>query len=99
MLLAFLLVFGPVVTTWAASAPTPCESMGAATPADDCCDDGTMDASACLSACFAASPAAAAPALQILGVQAVGSAITGLSPRYATFLAPPDIAPPKPSVS
>lgn len=97
VLLAFWLAFGPVATAWAASAPTPCESMGDAAPGDDCCG-GSMDTAACLSACVAAFMAVVAPAMQVQAVEAVHDAIPGLSLRYATYLAPPDVAPPKPSV-
>jgi hypothetical protein len=90
-LLTFWLIVGPVGTAWAAYAATPCESI-------DCCGDG-MDAAACLSACMVASPAAATPVESIPRLELAATPIPGLSLRYATVLAPPDIAPPKTSAS
>ena len=95
-LLAFWLVFGPVGTAMA-SAPAPCESMDSASqpvPQGDCCGDA-MDAAACLNACLATSPAAATPEQGTQRLRLTGSSIPSLSLRYATVLAPPDIAPPK----
>ena len=99
-LLTFWLVIGPVGAAWAAAnMASPCESMSAASaPADDCCGD-KMDPSACLSACMAAAPIAVASATQILHSNVVASPIPRVSLRYATLLAPPDIAPPKAFVS
>ena len=100
-ILTFWLVIGPVGTLCAANAPAPCESMGMNQPlpaADDCCGD-EIDASACLSACLAASPVALPSSSRIVRLDAVASAVPGLSLRYATRLAPPDIAPPKAFVS
>lgn len=100
-LLTFWLIVGPVGTAWAAYAATPCESMGSMgqpLPQGDCCADG-MDAAACLSACLATSPAAATPEQGIQRLQLTESSIPSLSLRYATVLAPPDIAPPKTFVS
>ncbi len=101
-LLTVWLAIAPVANTWAAAKATPCESMGSMNqplpPADDCCD-GAMDASVCLKACATAAPVALAPALHMLGTETVGSAVPPLSVQYATMLAPPDIAPPKRSVS
>jgi hypothetical protein len=100
-LLTFWLMLAPVGTALAAAAPTPCESMGSMSqslPHGDCCGD-TMDAASCLSACLATSPLAAAPEQQIHRLQVTESSIPSLSLRYATVLAPPDIAPPKTFVS
>jgi len=100
-LLTFWLIIGPVGTAWAAYAATPCESMGSMSqplPQGDCCGDG-MDAAACLSACMATSPAAATPVVSIQRLEVTAAAIPGFSLRYATVLAPPDIAPPKTSAS
>ena len=100
-LLAFWLAFGPVGTALASSAPAPCESMGSMSqpaPQGDCCGDA-MDAAACLSACLAMSPIAAAPEQQTQRLQLTESSIPSLSLRYATVLAPPDVAPPKTFVS
>lgn len=65
---------------------------------DGCCDEG-MDAAACLSFCMATSPAAAIaePLLQRFDVSE--AAISTPSVPYATVIAPPDVAPPKTSVS
>ena len=100
-LLTFWLILGPVGTALAASAPTPCESMGSMSqslPHGDCCGD-TMDAASCLSACMASSPVAAAREQQTTRLELAGSSIPSVSLRYATLLAPPDIAPPKTSIS
>lgn len=100
-LLAFWLVFGPVGTAMASSAPAPCESMGSMSqpvPQGDCCGEA-MDAAACLNACLATSPAAATPEQGTQRLQLTESSIPSLSLRYATVLAPPDIAPPKPLLS
>ena len=100
-LIAFWLVFGPVGTALASSAPAPCESMGSMSqpvPQGDCCGDAT-DAAACLSACLATSPVAATPEQRLQRLQLTESSIPSLSLRYATVLAPPDIAPPKTFVS
>src|SRR5688500_10003668 len=100
-LLAFWLIVGPVGTAWAAYAATPCESMGSMSqplPQGDCCGEG-MATAACLSACMATSPAAATPAVSIQRLEDTAAAIPSFSLRYATVLAPPDIAPPKTSVS
>ena len=100
-LLTFSLIVGPVGTAWAAYAATPCESMGSMSqpvPQGDCCGEA-MDAAACLSACLAMSPIAAAPEQQIQRLQLTESSIPSLSLRYATVLAPPDVAPPKTFVS
>ena len=100
-ILTFWLVIGPVGTLWAANAPVPCDSMGMnqpLPPADDCCGD-EMDALACLSTCMAASPVALPSSSCIVHLDTVASAVPGLSLRYATLLAPPDIAPPKAFVS
>jgi|SRR5687768_2241820 len=100
-LLTFWLIAGPVGMAWAASAPAPCESMGSMSqpqPQGDCCDDG-MDAAACLSACIAASPVAAVPAQPMQRLQVSERVVPRLTARYATIVAPPDIAPPKSSVS
>ena len=99
--LTFWLIVGPVGTALAASGAAPCESMGAmsqALPHGDCCGD-TMDAASCLSACLATSSVAAALEQQTTQLQLAGSSIPGRSLRYATLLAPPDIAPPKTFVS
>ena len=97
-LLAFWLAFGPVVTAWAQSADKPCESMGMSMPADDCCGNG-MDQGKCLSACLAVAPAIAAPASPAFSSVTASAVIATLSFRHASILAPPDIAPPKSSVS
>ena len=100
-LVTFWLIFGPVGTAWAASAPAPCESMASMSgslPHGECCGDA-MDAAACLSACLATSPLAAAPEQQMQRPWLTASRIPSLSLRYATVLAPPDIAPPKTFVS
>jgi hypothetical protein len=101
VLLTFWLIVGPIGTAWGASAPTPCESMGSMSqplPQGDCCGE-TMDPAACLSACLAASPVAAAPQVPMQRLELTATAIPSLSLRYATVLAPPDIAPPKAFVS
>ena len=101
MLITFWLVVGPVGTAWAAYTATPCESMGSMSqplPQGECCGD-SMDTAACLSACMATSPAAATPVVSIQRLQLTATAIPSLSLRYATVLAPPDIAPPKTSAS
>jgi hypothetical protein len=100
-LLTFWLIVGPLGTAWAAYAATPCESMGSMSqplPKGDCCG-GSMDAVACLSACMATSPAAATPVVSGQRLKLTTTAIPSLSLRYATVLAPPDIAPPKTSAS
>lgn len=100
-LLAFWLAFGPVGTALASSAPAPCESMGSMSqpvPQSDCCGD-TMDAATCLSACLATPPVAATPEQGIQRLQVTEPRIPGISLRYATVFAPPDVAPPKPFVS
>jgi hypothetical protein len=100
-LLTFWLIAGPVGMAWAASAAAPCESMGSMSqplPEGDCCDGG-MDTADCLSACMAASPMAAVPAQPMQRLQVSETAVPGLPLRYATLVAPPDIAPPKPFVS
>ena len=100
-LVTFWLILGPLGTAWAASAPAPCEStasMGQSLPYGECCGD-TMDAAACLSACLATAPVAVPPEQQIQRLQLTESRIPGLSLRYATVLAPPDVAPPKTFVS
>jgi hypothetical protein len=100
-LLTFWLIVGPVGTAWAAYAASPCESMGSMSqplPKGDCCGDA-MDAAACLSACMATSPAAATPAVSVPRLEPAAGGIPSLSLRYATVLAPPDIAPPKTSAS
>lgn len=100
-LVTFWLILGPVGTAWAASAPPPCESMGSmsgSAPHGECCGDA-MDAAACLSACLAAAPVAAAPQQQVHSLQLAESSLPGLASRHATVLAPPDIAPPKTLVS
>ena len=98
--LTFWLIVGPAGTAWAAYAATPCETMGSMSQPqpEDCCGTG-MGAAACLSACMATSPAAAAPEPLVQRAQAAETGIPGLSLRYATVLAPPDIAPPKTFVS
>jgi hypothetical protein len=98
VLLAFWLAFGPLASAWAQSADKPCESMSMSMPADDCCGDG-MEQAKCLSACLAAAPAVAAPALQPAAVRAAAAVVVPLSFRHVSILAPPDIAPPKPLVS
>jgi hypothetical protein len=99
-LLALWLVLGPVGAAWASHAATPCDSMGSATQplTDDCCGE-SMDAAACLSACISGTAALAVPRIQTARFEVVRSAIPSLSARYATVLAPPDIAPPKSFVS
>jgi hypothetical protein len=100
-LLTFWLILGPVGTALAAAAPTACENMGSMSqpvPQGDCCGDA-MDAAACLSACLAVSPMAAAPEQPMQRLHLTQSGIPGVSLRYATVLAPPDIAPPKTFVS
>jgi hypothetical protein len=97
-ILAFWLAFGPVATAWAQSADKPCESTGMSMPADDCCGSG-MDQANCLSACMAVAPAIAAPASPALSSIAASAVLATLSFRHASILAPPDIAPPKSSVS
>jgi hypothetical protein len=100
-LLTFWLILGPVGTALAAAAPAPCESMDSMSqslPHGDCCSD-TMDPAACLSACLAASPVAAAPGQPTQRLQLTESSIPSLSLRYATVVAPPDVAPPKTFVS
>jgi hypothetical protein len=102
VVLAFWFVIGPVGTALAAYVATPCDSMSGMNqplpPADDCCGE-SMDLAACLSACASTAPTAVAPALHILAAEPVTTAIPGGPLRYATVLAPPDIAPPKSSVS
>jgi hypothetical protein len=73
-------------------------SMSQPVPQGDCCGEA-MDAAACLSACLATSPLVAAPEQPIQRLQLTESSIPGLSLRYATVLAPPDVAPPKTFVS
>ena len=100
-LLAFWLVFGPVGIALASSAPAPCESMGSMSqvvPQGECCGE-TMDAATCLSACPVTSPVAATPEQRMQQLHLTDSLIPGLSLRYATVLAPPDVAPPKTFVS
>ena len=99
--LAFWLIVGPVGTAWAAYAATPCESMGSMSqplPQGDCCPEG-MDAAACLSACLAISPSAAAPAHLTQQLHISDTVVPSLPIRHAAVLAPPDIAPPKSFVS
>lgn len=100
-LLAFWLAFGPVGTALASSAPAPCESMSTMSqpvPQGECCGEA-MDAATCLSACLAVSPVALAPEQPIQRLQPTASSIPSFSLRYATVLAPPDVAPPKTFVS
>ena len=100
-LFTFWLVVGPVGTTWAAYAATPCESMGSMSqtlPQGACCPEG-MDLAACLSACLAISPSAAAPAQLSQPLRASETVVPSLPIRHAAVLAPPDIAPPKSFVS
>jgi hypothetical protein len=99
-ILAFYLVLGPAVSALAADAATPCESMGSMSQPlpDDCCGDA-MNAAACLSACIAASSVAVAGQVSAQRLEASDAAIPSISLRYATIFAPPDSAPPKPSVS
>ena len=97
-LLALWLVLGPAGSAWAAtSASTPCESMGASVPADDCCGD-KMEAAACLSACLLLSPGITTTAADTV-VPAEFIVYTIASVRYASLLAPPDIVPPRSFVS
>jgi hypothetical protein len=97
-LLALWLAIGPVASAWAVSVSQPCESMSASVPADECCGNA-MDNNACLSACMAGAPLMTPPAIQTAGVVPVQVTIPSLSLRYATVLAPPDVAPPKSFVS
>jgi hypothetical protein len=73
-------------------------SMSQPVPQGDCCGD-TMDAATCLSACLATAPVAATPEQRMQRLQLTESRIPSLSLRYATVLAPPDVAPPKTFVS
>jgi hypothetical protein len=97
-LLAFWLAFGLLASAWAQSAGQPCESMGMSLPADDCCGDG-LDQAKCLSPCLAVSPAMVAGAVQVNTTAVTAAVIATPSFRHASVLAPPDIAPPKSSVS
>jgi len=97
VLIAFWLVVGPGGMALATSAASPCEAA-AGMPSDDCCGD-EMNAVACLSACSSALHAVAVPAMQTPSAHAPASKIPALPIRYATNLSPPDVAPPKPSVS
>jgi hypothetical protein len=97
-LVAFWLAFGSLAGAWAQQAGQPCESMGMSLPADDCCGD-SMDQTKCLSACLAVSPAMAVRAVQVNTTAATAAVIAAPSFRHASVLAPPDIAPPKTSVS
>ena len=97
-LLAFWIAFGPPASVLAQSADTPCESMSMSTPADDCCGEG-VDVGKCLSACLAVAPSMTAPALQAAAPDLTLSVVETLASRHASMLAPPDIAPPKSSVS
>jgi hypothetical protein len=97
-LLAFWLAFGPTASAFAQSADIPCESMSMSTPPDDCCGDG-VDLGKCLSACLAVAPAMNAPAVQAVPPDVAVSVVDTLSFRHASILAPPDIAPPKSSLS
>jgi hypothetical protein len=99
VLFAFWLAFGPSVSAWAASVDEPCESMGMSAPANDGCCNDAMDQAACLSACLAASPAMAAPGLPTSEFAPADSVVVPPFFRHASVLAPPDIAPPKSSVS
>jgi hypothetical protein len=94
-LLAFWLIIGPAASTLGANAAKSCENM---TAADGCCES-SMDRAACVEACIAATAVLAVPATLTASVDAAQSRITSLSFRYATVLAPPDIAPPKSFVS
>jgi len=97
-LLAFWLAFGPAASALAQSADKPCESTGMSAPADDdCCGD--MDAAKCLSVCLAGSAAMTARVFSMEAPVQVETAVAPLSIRHASILAPPDIAPPKFSVS
>jgi hypothetical protein len=93
-LFAFWLVAGPIA---AQPVGQPCESMSMSAP-DDCCGDG-MDQATCLSACPAVSPAMAFRAVQVNTTAVTAAVIATPSFRHASVLAPPDIAPPKTSVS
>ena len=98
LLLAFWLTLAPAAGALAQMGDTPCESMSMSMPADDCCSND-MDASACLTVCLAAAaalPAAIAPAI---AAKPSAPVLTTPELRRASILAPPDIAPPKPSVS
>jgi hypothetical protein len=96
-LLTVCLTLGPTVSVWAQSAGEPCESMGMA-PADDCCGGG-MDEAKCLSACPASSPVMAVPAVQTIAPDTAATVIDTAVFRHASILAPPDITPPRSSVS
>jgi hypothetical protein len=102
LLLGFWLILAPAASAWAAFAatPTPCEAMGGMgePPADGCCGGG-MDAAACLSACIGAATVIVTGAAPLLPVELAQDGVPGISLRYATVLAPPDIAPPKSFVS
>jgi hypothetical protein len=69
-----------------------------AAPAEDCCGGG-MDQAKCLSACLAGSPVMAVPATQITIPDAAATVVGTAVSRHVSILAPPDIAPPKFSVS
>ena len=100
-LFALWLAIGPAALALASSAMTSCETMetmSSSVPPDDCCGSG-MDANACLTACVSAAPLIAAPAVQTPPVVAAQAVIPGLSPRYTTVSAPPEVAPPKTFVS
>jgi hypothetical protein len=97
-LFAFWLAFGPVATAIAQSSQAPCESMAMSMPADDCCGEG-MDQASCLAACLSASPAMGAATLDFAPILSSPAALVKPVLRPASILAPPDIAPPKPSVS
>jgi hypothetical protein len=96
-LIAVWLAIGPVATVWATSAPQSCETMSAA-PADDCCGNG-MDHNKCLSACLPVSQVLSAPAFRVAAPALAEAVVAKLYLRHASFLAPPDIAPPRTPVS
>src|SRR4029077_18625971 len=94
VLLVFWLALGPVASAWAASASHPCESMSSSAPTDEGCGDA-MDALACLSVCMTAASLITAPAVHTCAVVAAEAAVPALCLRFATVVAPPDVAPPK----
>ena len=97
-LLAFWLAVGPAAAALAQSAERPCESMGFAMPAGDCCGEGMGEAK-CLSACLAAAPAIAATGARGSERATTPGAVASPPVLHASVLAPPDIAPPKTPVS
>ena len=97
-LLSFWLAFGPTMSTVAQAADTPCESMNTTVPADDCCGN-EMGQAKCMQACLSLLTAMAAGSRQGLANREASGVASPFPSRHVSFLAPPDITPPRSSAS